>query len=427
LATETVPGESSVDAIAVASPRPGSQRLGGGTFRSLKYRDFRLLWFSLLFTSAGQWFQQITVGWIVWDLTQNEFLLGSINGFRALPLLLFAPIGGVAADRFDRKWLLQSTSVLAFVSTATLTVIIFADLLEVWHLFVFTVITGVFWALNNPVRQSVVPNLVPKHDLMNALALQSAGFNFTRIIGPTLAGLILSQVGHGENFALQTLAYVGVFAMVIMVTIPPATRAATASIRENLGEGVRFVWSHATLRTQLFLALVPPVLAFPYMALMPVFATDVYGKEETAFGIMASAVGVGAVIGTLAIATLSNNIERRGILMMGAVLLLGVSLVAFSQTESFELALVFLALTGMSQMIFMTTNQTIVQSAAPDELRGRVMGIYMLGMGLMPLGGLIGGAMAHYTSAQTAVLVMGALVCVLAIGFMARAKNLRGV
>ena len=426
MTTEAAPSESSGDAIAVANSRTTSQRQAGGTFRSLKYRDFRLLWFSLLFTSAGQWFQQITVGWIVWDLTQNEFLLGSINGFRALPLLLFAPIGGVAADRVDRKWLLQSTTVLAFASSATLTVIIFADVLEVWHLFAFTFITGVFWALNNPVRQSVVPNLVPKHDLMNALALQSAGFNFTRIIGPSLAGVILSQIGHAENFALQTLAYVGVFLMVVMVTIPPAARANTASIRENLGEGIKFVWSHATLRTQLFLALVPPVLAFPYMALMPVFATDVYGKEATAFGIMGSAVGVGAVIGTLAIATL-NNIERRGILMMGAILLLGISLVAFSQTKSFELGLVFLALTGLSQMVFMTTNQTIVQSTTPDQLRGRVMGIYMLGMGLMPLGGLIGGGIAAATSAPTAVLTMGILVCVLAIGFMARAKNLRGI
>jgi MFS family permease len=141
---------------------------------------------------------------------------------------------------------------------------------------------------------------------------------------------------------------------------------------------------------------------------------------------MGSAVGVGAVVGTLAIATLST-IERRGILMMGAVLLLGLSLMAFSQTKSFELALVFLALTGMSQMIYMTTNQTIVQAAAPDELRGRVMGIYMLGMGLMPLGGLIGGGMAHYTSAPTAVLVMGSLVCLMAVLFMLRAKELRTV
>ena len=424
--TEAAARESEASAAPVADGRNASRFAEGGTFRSLKHRDFRLLWFSTLFTSAGQWFQQITVGWLVWDLTQNEFLLGSINGFRALPLLLLAPVGGVAADRIDRKWLLQSTSVLAFVSSASITAIMLANRLEVWHLFAFTMLTGVVWAFNNPVRQSMVANLVPRHELMSALALQSAGFNLTRILGPTIAGLILSQVGRAENFALQTLAYVGVFLMVLPMVVPQVTRAATASIRANLSEGMKYVWSYGTLRTQLFLAFVPPVLAFPYMALMPVFATDVYHMEATAFGIMGSAVGVGAVIGTLSLATLSN-VERRGMLMMSAILLLGIALVGFALTTTFVIGLFFLALTGMAQMIFMTTNQTIVQSTVPDELRGRVMGIYMLSLGMMPLGGLVGGLLAEATSAPTAILTLGSLVCVIAVGFMLRAKSLRTV
>jgi MFS family permease len=420
--------EPAADAIAVAGPRAdGAERAGpGGTFRSLKYRDFRLLWMSTLFTSAGQWFQQITVGWLVWEMTQSAFLLGSINGFRALPLLLLAPVVGVAADRVNRKWLLQSTAVLAFFSSAAMAVIIFAEVLEVWHLFLFTLITGVVWAFNNPVRQSIVPNLVPKFDLMNALALQSAGFNITRILGPALAGVILAHVGGAENFGLQTLAYVGVFMMVVPMVVPAATRAASASIRENLGEGLKYVWSHKTLRTQLTLAFVPTILAFPYMALMPIFATDVYGKAASAFGIMGSAVGVGAVLGTLTLATLSN-VERRGMVMMGAILLLGVSLVAFSQARSFELALFLLAVTGAAQMVYLTTNQTILQLIVPDELRGRVMGIYMLSQGMMPLGGLLGGALAEATSAPTAVALLGTLVCVMALLFMFRAKELRAV
>jgi MFS family permease len=381
---------------------------------------------STLFTSAGQWFQQITVGWLVWEMTHSAFLLGSINGFRALPLLLLAPVGGVAADRVNRKWLLQSTAVLAFFSSAAMAVIIFAEVLEVWHLFLFTLITGVVWAFNNPVRQSIVPNLVPKFDLMNALALQSAGFNITRILGPALAGVILAHLGGAENFGLQTLAYVGVFMMVVPMVVPAATRAASASIRENLGEGMKYVWSHRTLRTQLTLAFVPTILAFPYMALMPIFATDVYGKAESAFGIMGSAVGVGAVLGTLTLATLSN-VERRGMVMMGAILLLGVSLVAFSQARSFELALFLLAVTGAAQMVYLTTNQTILQLIVPDELRGRVMGIYMLSQGMMPLGGLLGGALAEATSAPTAVALLGTLVCVMALLFMFRARELRAV
>jgi MFS family permease len=425
--TEAVARDPNSDAIAVAEARPGmAARLMSGTFRSLKYRDYRLLWISTLFTSTGQWFQQITVSWLVWDLTHNAFLLGSVNGFRALPLLLLAPVGGVAADRVDRKWLLQGTAVFLFCASAMIAAIIFAGQLQVWHLFAFTLLTGVAWAFNNPVRQSIVPNLVPKHELMNAVALQSAGFNVMRSMGPALAGLILARLGAGENFSLQTLAYVGVFMMVLPMYVPPATRAAATSVRANLSEGMKYVWSHRTLRPQLFLALVPPILAFPYMALTPIFATDVFGKAESAFGIMLSAVGIGAVIGTLSLATLSN-FERRGMLMMGAVLMLGITLIVFSQTKTFELALVFLALTGVAQMVFMTTNQTIVQMTVPDELRGRVMGIFMLSLGMMPLGALLGGALAGLTSAPTAVLTMGVVVSVIAVGFMLRAKSLREI
>jgi predicted MFS family arabinose efflux permease len=189
---------------------------------------------------------------------------------------------------------------------------------------------------------------------------------------------------------------------------------------------MKYVWSHRTLRTQLTLAFVPTILAFPYMALMPIFATDVYGKAESAFGIMGSAVGVGAVLGTLTLASLSN-VERRGMVMMSAILLLGVSLVAFSQARSFELALVLLAVTGAAQMVYLTTNQTILQLIVPDELRGRVMGIYMLSQGMMPLGGLLGGALAEATSAPTAVALLGSLVCVMALVFMWRAQELRSV
>lgn len=406
-----------------AEAQPGGR---GGTFRSLRHRDYRLLWISTLFTSAGQWFQQITVGWLVFELTKSAFLLGAVNGFRALPLLLLAPVGGVAADRVDRKLLLQSTQVLAFVASAAMAAVLFAGVLELWHLFAFTLLTGVVWAFNNPVRQSIVPNLVPKHDLMNALALNSAGFNITRILGPALAGVILANLGGAENFSLQTLAYACVFMMVMRMSIPPMERANSVSIGENLTEGMKYVWTHKTLRSQLTLAFVPTILAFPYMALMPIFASEVLGRGESGYGIMGSAVGLGAVLGTLTLATLSN-VERRGMLMLGAILLLGASLVAFSLSRSFELSLFILAVTGAAQMVYLTTNQTILQLIVPDQLRGRVMGIYMLSQGMMPLGGLIGGALADATSAPTAVLVLGSLVCVMAVLFMLRAKDLRSV
>ncbi len=422
--TEAAAEEPTSDATAIAEER-AEPRPTGGTFRSLRYRDFRLLWISTLFISAGQWFQQITVSWLVWEMTGNEFLLGSVNGVRALPMLI-APLGGVAADRVDRKWLLQGTAVALFFFSAAMVAIILADVLEVWHLFAFMFITGVIWSFNNPVRQSIAPNLVPRHDLMNALALQSAGFNFSRILGPAIAGVVLAYLGAAENFGLQTLAYVGVFLMVLPMVVPVVTRANPGTVRESLSEGLRYVLSHRTLRTQFSLAFIPPLLAFPYIALMPVFATDVYGREAGAFGLMGSAVGVGAVIGTLTIATLTN-VERRGLLLLSAILALGIALVAFSQTQSFELGLFFLAVIGAAQMVYLTTNQTLLQLTVPDELRGRAMGIYMLSFGMMPLGGLIGGVLATVIGAPSTILLLGSLVCVLAVGYLTFAKELRAV
>ena len=423
--------DRTTDAVAVADApdtgveAPEEQQGRGGTFRSLKHRDYRLLWIGTLFASAAQWIQQVTVGWLVYELTESAFLLGAVNGFRALPLLLLAPLGGVAADRVERKNLMQWTQLLLLVSSVIMAAVIFVGELRLWHLFAFTLLTGVAWAFNNPVRQSIVPNLVPKHDLMNALALNSAGFNVTRIVGPSIGGFMIAHMGGGENFALQALFYVCVITMVVPMAIPALQRTgAVVSVRENLSEGIRYVWKHDTLRTQLMLAMVPVILAFPYMALMPIFADDVLGQGARGFGLMGSAVGVGAVLGTLTLASLSN-VQHKGHLLLGAIFVLGVSLIMFALSRSFALTLVILAVTGAAQMVYLTTNQTILQLIVPDNLRGRVMGIYMLSQGMMPLGGLLGGALAEFTSAPTAVLIMGALVCLMAVVFAFRAPDLR--
>ena len=406
-------------------PAVEEEARSGGTFRSLKYRDYRLLWFSTLFASSAQWVQQVTVGWLIYEMTNSGFLLGAVNGFRALPLLFLAPLGGVLADRVERKKLMQATQYMLLVASLIMTVIVFTDRLQVWHLFAFTFITGIGWAFNNPVRQSVVPNLVPKFELMNALALQSAGFNFTRIIGPSLGGFLLAHLGAGENFALQTFFYVGVITMVMPMVIPPLQkRGELVSVKQNLKDGLSHVWRTKQLRTQLMFAFVPTMLAFPSQALMPIFARDILGSGKEGLGLLGTAVGVGAVIGTLTMASLTN-VEHKGRVMLVAVFLLGVSLMAFSQSTSMPLSMVILAFTGASQMVYLTTNQTILQLAVPDHLRGRVMGIYMLSQGMMPFGGLVGGAVADALSAPTAVLIMGSMVCAMAAFFFVRAPELR--
>ena len=426
VSTETPGALESTPVPAAAAPAEPAPRSGLQTFRSLRHRDYRLLWFGTLFSGLGQWIQQATLGWLTYDLTGSAFLLGAVNGCRSLPLLLLGPFGGVAADRVDRRRLMLTTQVgLMLLSTVFATLIILGQL-RVWHIFAFTLLTGVSWAFNMPVRQSVVPNIVARGDLMNAMALNAAGFNITRILGPTVAGVLIATLGPGENFYLQAAAYLGVSLMVLQLRIPPAPRAAHHSVRANLKEGALFIWRHPTLRTQMSLALVPVVVALPYTSLMPIFASDVLDVGPTGFGLLMSAPGVGAVIGTLTIASL-ESIERKGLLMLGAVFGLGASLVAFSLSRSFLLSLLLLIVVGAVQMVYMTTNQTLIQLTTPDHLRGRIMGVYMLNQGLLPLGSLLAGTLAGLFGAPLAVSLMGVLVALLAQGFAAHSRTLRGM
>ena len=214
--------------------------------------------------------------------------------------------------------------------------------------------------------------------------------------------------------------------MVVQIRIPAGTRAAHRSVRANLAEGVRFIWKHPTLRTQMTLALGPVVIALPYSALMPIFAGDVLGVGPEGFGLLMSAPGLGAVAGTLTVASL-GNLRHKGWLLLGAVFGLGVFLILFSFSRSFLLSLALLVVLGAVQMVYMTTNHTLIQLSTPDELRGRVMGVYMMNQGLMPFGSLLAGALADLLGAPTAVFIMGLLVALMAVAFAAQARTLRGM
>lgn len=415
--------EGAVGATPAAAPRPAGLK----TFSSLRHRDYRLLWAGTLFASSGQWIQQVSVGWLTYQITGSAFLLGAVNGFRSLPMLLLGPFGGVAADRLDRKRLMLFTQLFLMAVTAGFATVVITGHAHVWNIIVFTLLTGVAWAFNMPVRQSVVPHLVPREDLANAIALNSAGFNMTRIVGPSLAGLLIAWVTVAGNFYLQAAAYMGVAAMVLQMRVPESRRASKEdSVLRNLAEGAGYVWHHPTLRSQIALALIPVVLALPYISLMPVFAKDVLHVGPTGFGVLMAAPGVGAVVGTLSIASL-GDIKRRGLLLYGALIGMGVMLILFSQSRSFPLSLALLVLAGGFQMAYMATNQTLLQLTTPDEFKGRVMGIYMLNQGLLPLGSLFAGALASVWDAPTAVTVMGIAVLGMTVVALVALPSMRRV
>jgi MFS family permease len=398
------------------------------TFSSLRHVDFRYLVSGTFMMSAGQWIQQVTLGWLVYDLTANSMLLGALNGLRALPFLVTGPMAGVAADRMNRKKLLLNTQWVLIVTAILMGAVVAAGLLQVWHIFIFTLITGIAWTISEPVRQSMIPSVVPKEDLANAIALNSGGFNLMKIIGPALGGAMIALFGAAGNFFVQALAYVGVLAMIYCMHIPPnSERARRSSVMANLKEGFAYVWSTPAVLALLTLAYVPRVFAVPYQTLMPVFQKDVLGVGPEGLGLLMAAPGVGAVLSVLLLASLGNNLKRQGLFLVGSILLLGLFLILFSQITHFPLALISLVLVGIFQMLFLASTNTILQMIVPDELRGRVMSLYMLDRGFMPAGALFAGVTAHFIGAPRTVATMGAIVIVLVLFVAWRVPAIRSL
>lgn len=310
----------------------------------------------------------------------------------------------------NRKQIMLLTQIFLMTVTAIFATIVFTGNARVWNIILFTVLTGVAWSFNMPARQATVPNLVPAGHLTNAVALNSAGFNLTRIVGPSLAGLMIAGVGLAGNFYLQAAAYVGVTLIIAQIQVPKGPSSSSdGSVWRNLAEGTGYVWHHPTVRSQMGMALIPVVLAMPYISLLPVFAKDILQVGPTEFGLLSAAPGIGALVGTLTIATI-GNIRRKGRLLFGLLAALGLSLVAFSQSTSYPLSMALLVLVGSFQISYLTINHTLLQLTVPNEFRGQVMGIYLLNQGLSSLGSIIAGALAEIWSAPFAILTMGAAV-----------------
>jgi MFS family permease len=397
------------------------------TFSSLRHLNFRYLWTGTVLMSAGQWIQQVTLGWLLYDLTGSSVLLGALNGVRALPFLVAGPIAGVAADRMDRRRLMLNTQYVLIVTALGMGVLVASGYLQPWHLFVFTLMTGIAWAFNEPVRQSLVPAMVPKEELMNAVALNSIGFNLNKVLGPAVGGVLIAAFGASGNFFVQSAAYAGVLVMVYWMRVPQTSEEARkSSALANLKEGFAYVWSNPTIFALMAAAYVPRIFAVPYQALMPVFQKDVLGVGPGGLGLLMAAPGVGAVLSVLTL-TSAFDVRRKGLLLLWCLICLGGFLIAFSRITSFPLALVALVGVGACQIMFMATTNTLLQLLVPDALRGRVMSLYMLDRGLMPVGAMMAGVAAHLIGAPATVAIMGGIVIALALVVAWRVPRLRRI
>ena len=396
------------------------------TFSSLRHTNYRYLWIGTVFMSAGQWIQQVTLGWLIYDLTGSSMLLGMLNGLRALPFLIASPIAGVVADRTNRKKVLMISQYVLLVATILMGALVAAGFVRVWQVFAFTLITAIAWSFVDPVRQSMVPTLVPKEDLMNAVALNSAAFNMTKVVGPSIGVLLIALSGAAGNFFVQGAAYAGVLLSVYWMVAPAnSTEARRSSALANLKEGLVYVWSNPVVFALMTSALIPRIIAVPYQTLMPVFQKDVLKVGPEGLGVLLAAPGLGACLAGFALATLSSRIHRQSTVLIVSLIGLGIAMNIFAWTTSFTLALVILVAIGAFQIFYMATTNTMLQVIVPDHLRGRVMSIYMLDRGLMPIGALSAGVSAHWIGAPATVSYMGLTVVMLALIVAWRAPVVR--
>ena len=398
------------------------------TFASLRNRDFRYLWAGTCFLSGGLWIQQVTLGWAIYEMTRSSILLGALNGLRFVPFLIFSPLAGVAADRSDRRRLMITTQWFVLVTALAMGVVVSLDLLEVWHLFAFTLVTGVVWSFSEPVRQALIPDVVPRAELMNAVALNSAAFNFTKIIGPSVGGVLIVLFGLAGNFYIQSATYLFVMWMIYRMHIPERVRDANrSSVLSNLREGIRYVWSEPVVFSILATAMIPRLFAMPYQALMPIFQKDVLQVGPDGLGMMMAAPGLGAMLVMLSVAHFANRVNRPGLLMIAALVLQGAFLILFALMRTLPLALLTLVVVGGFQVLFMSISNMVLHMTVPDKLRGRVMSIYMLDRGITPAGALMAGVSAHFIGAPYTVMGMGAMVLALAAVVVAFLPSLRKV
>jgi MFS family permease len=397
------------------------------TLAPLKHRDFRRLWTGTFFATAGQWIQQATLGWVVYDVTGSASVLGAVLGIRAIPMLLLAPVSGVVADRLDRRYALAASQLLMVVIAIALSVLIALQRVEVWHLFVFSVLSGVSAVFDRTLRSTLVFHSVPRAEAANAVALNSIAFSVSRAVGPSVAGFLIGAVGAAWNFGIQALLYMGVVAAALSVRAgaAPARDKKRSSAWEDMKEGVRFTTADPVARMMVVLGLVPPVLLIPsFSALMPVFAADVFKSGPEGLGLMLSAVGVGGILGGL-VAAWTARYDHTGLVQTLALAVFAFSLMAFAVSPNIAIAVVFLVIAGIAEMVHHTVHITTLQMCAPEHLRGRIASLLPIFPAFISVGALIAGLLADLLGPEVVVILLASIALGIVIAAWARSEAVR--
>ena len=364
-------------------------------FTSLRVPNFRFLLGGSVLSNAAQWIQQITLSWLVYDLTGSGTILGTINLVRAAASLCMIPLAGLLVDRLNRRKLITIENSWLFAITFALGLALLLGQSNIAYLFVFAFMGGMVQTIDMTLRQVLIFDIVPRSLTPNAVALIQTGWSLMRVVGPALGGFFILWFGVGGNFLIQAGAYVLVAITILRIKFPARKPAhiVRSSPLQDIKDGVQYVVKQRVTRIFMMMGVIMPLLTIPIFSVLPtIYAVQVFGDDSgRILGLLMASVGVGGVVGGIVIASL-GRFEHRGRLQLVSLFLLSISLIAFAFSSALLLALFCLVLAGFFEMIFLVTNQTLLQLSIPDHLRGRVTAVVNLSYAIMPLGSLLAGA-----------------------------------
>ena len=391
----------------------------GRVFKAFQYRDFRLMWIGACTSSIGTWMQVLAQSWLVLKLSDSPFLLGLDAVLGGLPIFLFSLVGGVIADRIDRRKVLLGSQYVQMSCAFLLTLLIATHVVRVWQILCLSFVSGLAQAFGGPAYQALIPTLVEKEDMPNAIALQSIQFNVARVIGPALGGFALTQLGEMWCFALNGISF---FAPIISLTciktrfLPPKT---SDSILAGMKQGISFIRRQSAMEALIILAFCMTALGIPMMTFLPVFAKNIFKQGPGVFTLFLSSSGVGSIVGALTVAAL-GNVKHKGRIALIMLICLGAGIAGFALSTDLWLSCVMLFISGAALISVFALVNSLVQLITTNEMRGRVMSVYNFAFrGGMPMGNLLTGWLVPIFSAPSVLAVNGVVLMAVALYFLA--------
>jgi MFS family permease len=386
-------------------------------FKAFQYRDFRLMWFGACTSSIGTWMQIVAQGWLIYRLSHSARLLALDQVLGGLPIFLFSLMTGVIADRVERRKILLVSQYVQMFSAAVLTVLVATGAVHVWHILCLSFLSGTAQAFGAPAYSALIPTLVEKEDMPNAIALNAIQFNVAVMVGPALAGQALAKLGEKWCFGLNALSFLAPIISLSIITARFLPVKTTESMFTSLKEGIRFTRKQGSMEALIVLAFFMTALAMPMRTYIPVFVKDIFHRGPETFGNLLALMGLGSILGSLGIAT-AGNFRKKGLVALAALFSLGGGISAFALSQSLPFSRVALVLVGASMMAVFATVNSLVQLITTNEMRGRVMSVYNFAFrGGMPMGNLLSGWLVPIFTAPVVLGVNGLLLILVALYF----------